>query len=137
MQVRIHGMEQSIAALRRIDHRVRTQSVRDGLSESGEYIRQDVHDKCAVKGGVSADGHYVSKSKPGKNAGAVRRSVKWMLSQFQLAAIVYSNHPIAVDLEKGTSRESPRPFFRRSYDDPKTGDKVKSIFVDKIRRAIL
>jgi len=136
--IRIEGMEQALSNLRRIDNTMRTRTVREALSESGEYVRKDVHDKCPVKGGTSADGHYRSTSKPATpgKAGAVRRSVKWMLSQFQNAAIVYSNHIIAVDLEKGTSRESPHPFFRRSLDDTNTRGKVRDIFIEKIKGAI-
>ena len=138
VRIRVQGMEQAMAELRRIDDKVRVQTMRDGLSESGEYVRQDVHDKCPVKGGTSADGHYVSNAWTAdpKKAGAVRKSVKSMVSTFGNKAIVYSNHIIAPQLEKGTSRESPHPFFRRSLDDHTTTGKVKDIFIDKVREAI-
>lgn len=136
--IRVRGMEEALAALRGIDDRMKGPTMQGALGESGEYVRKDVHDKCPVKGGTSADGHYVSKawSHDPKRAGAVRRSVKSMVSGFGNTAIVYSNHMIATPLEKGTSRESPHPFFRRSLDDSSTSNKVKDIFINKVKEAI-
>ena len=137
-RIRLVGAEQVLANFQRIDNRIKRQTIGDALSESGEYVRKDVHDKTPVKGGSSADGFYVSKawSHDPSKAGAVRKSVKWALSTLGNAVVIYTKHIIAPKLEYGTSRESPHPFFRRSYDDKDTRNGIKDIFTKHIRGAI-
>jgi len=136
MIVKLHGAEDLERALKRVTDAVKYQALDKTLEAAGEYVRQDAHDKCAVKGGVSADGFYRSESEPSGRPGAVRESIKYRLSQFKPEVYVLTNHIIAPDLEFGTSREQAKPFMRRSADDPQTQLGVVEIFNRVMRQEI-
>ena len=131
MRVDIKGVEELERKLKSLSQKASGQLTNSALEESGEYLRQDAHDKCPVKGGTSADGFYVSTSKEPETgrAGAVRRSIKWRVSQFDSSALVMTSHPIARDLEFGTSREQAKPFMRRAADDKQTQSGVADTFM--------
>lgn len=134
--IRIEGMEEATRKLKQLEDSLAREAVQKGLEGGASYVRQDAHDKCSVKGGTSVDGFYTSDAEPTPQSGAVRRSIKYEVKTGH--AEVFTNHPIAKDLEFGTSRESPHPFMRRSADDGETrrtvGDRFKSAILDAVKR---
>ncbi len=136
--IKLEGIEGLERKLKSLTNATRGEIVNQALEEAGEYFRQDAHDKCPVKGGVSADGFYISTSIPKDPArvGAVRKSIKWMLSKFETSVLIYTNHPIASPLEYGTSREEAKPFMRRAAGDKSTRAGVAGIFKRIFAKAI-
>jgi len=94
----------------------------EALDEVGEFVRKWAHDRCAVKGGTSVDGVYVSRwdaSSEGRS-GAVRASIKKNLRQGEVR--VGSNHILAPKLELGEGLNPPlsvtaKPFLRPAIDE--------------------
>jgi hypothetical protein len=103
----------------------------EALEDVGEFVRQWAYNRCAVKGGTSGDGYYVSQWEP-KNpgrAGEVRESIR-KVSQPGLVKIG-SNHMIAFNLEFGTATGPPtsvtaKPFMRPAVDENR--EEIKSRF---------
>lgn len=129
MNVKLEGMEHLIKNLQKLKPQIQIKAVETALKASGEVVRQDAYNKAPIKGGTSADGFYVSGSKlaEGGRQGAVRESIKVgdpKIYDKNSQIRVGTNHMIAPDLERGTSREAAKPFMRRSADDPLTKEAV-------------
>lgn len=106
----------------------------EALESVGDFIRDWAYNRCAVKGGTSGDGYYVSKWEPKDpgRAGEVRESIK-MVSQPGLVKIG-SNHLIAAQLEFGRATLPPtsvtaKPFMRPAIDENR--DEIKNRFGDQ------
>jgi len=136
--MKIEGAKELDRKLKRLDKSMAGEIRKEALDAVGEFVRQDAYNKCPVKGGTSADGHYRSEGTPGPRSGAVRESIKYEVKRDHV--VVGTNHIIAPDLEFGSSRESPHPFMRRSIDDPATkkgaGDKYAEIAKRGIEGAV-
>ena len=109
------------------------QVTEEALRAVGEFVKQKAHDRCAVKGGTSADGVYVSDHDPKdpSRAGEVRESIQ--MESRPSETIIYSNHLIAKMLEFGQGLGHPesvsaKPFMRPAVDENR--QEIASIFGD-------
>ncbi len=133
-KIKVEGLAEATAAFDRLKRDVQEVVTGAAVERAGEYVRQDAHDKCPVKGGRSADGYYTSSAEPTPRSGAVRKSIKYEnKGDF---AIVGTNHMIAPQLEFGTSREAPHPFLGRSAADKNTQKAIADIYSKEVARAV-
>ncbi len=133
-KVKVEGLEEATKAFDRLQKEVQEAVKGAAVERAGEYVRQDAHDKCPVKGGRSADGFYSSDGEMTARSGAVRKSIKYEnKGDF---AVVGTNHIIAPDVEFGTSREKPHPFLRRSVEDGSTRTAIAEIYREEVGRAV-
>ena len=109
------------------------QVTEEALRAVGEFVKQKAHDRCAVKGGTSADGYYSSPWEPKdpSRAGEVRESIQMEARPSE--AIVYSNHMISRLLEFGQGLGPPtsvsaKPFMRPAVDENR--QEIVNIFGD-------
>ena len=135
MKIQIDGLDHMEKQFDKLSKSVRGEIAQEALEEAGEYFRQDAYNKCAVKGGMSADGFYFSEWDPTGRSGAVRESIKWKLMNIA-EVIIFTNHMIAPDLEFGTSREQAKPFMGRAAQDKQTQKGIADIFARVLKKGI-
>lgn len=135
MDFKIEGMDELLNNIKKLDKEMDKQ-INKALENVGEFVRQDAFNKTPVKGGISADGRYVSESETAdpSRAGAVRKSLKYMVSKYNSEVFVYTNNIIAKPLELGTSREQAKPFLRPAIDE--NHEKIKQIFAETLKEAL-
>ena len=135
MSVTVTGLKEAQRKFDKLSDEMRGKITEAALTKSAEVLRQDMYNKCPVKGGSSADGFYKSYSKASGRSGAVRESLKAGSVQGVLVR-VGTNNPIAPQLEYGTSRESARPFARRAADDSQTRNNIKKTFAEEVSKGV-